>query len=171
MVMILNLKIELNQATELKSHLSNGICEPKDSSNCFLCSPVRWICKRKEMLMRLCADPLCLLQMVPAAVVCTYCSNIQTELLFIYLFLLSIACLPGNKNINVDVFSAEGEKRAQYSQVKILYEIILTFLAEAMVYNRRCKKKRVLAWSYILISLQTHTTLKFSLNISKKMLF
>lgn len=55
------------------------------------------------------------LQMVPAAVVCTYCSNIQTELLFIYLFLLSIACLPGNKNINVDVFSAEGEKRAQYS--------------------------------------------------------
>lgn len=108
------------------------------------------------------------LQMVPAGVVWTYCSNIQTRTFFFF-FLLSIACLPGNRNINADMFSAVGGKKAQYSYVKMLYEIILIFQQKLWFITENAKK--VLSGSYILISLQTHRTLKFSLNISKKIVF
>lgn len=63
------------------------------------------------MLMRRCADPLCFPADGPSWSSVDLLFKHSNKNFFFFFFLLSIACLPGNKNINVDVFSAEGGKK------------------------------------------------------------
>lgn len=57
------------------------------------------------------------LQMVPAGVVHTYCSNIQTRTFIIIFFYFPLHVSQDIKK-NVDAFSAEGEKRPNIHRLK-----------------------------------------------------